>query len=209
MAFEVTGVVTDESGHPVSGARISIWIDYSDTPFVFTGSSGGYQLNFTGQPGGNHSPRLDPAGTRDSVAFLIVEAAGYESHVRNLLGTTPQLVENIELRGIQRMTAGESLVLAVSKDDSVCVVDVWPGRELICRTVRVVALRNGTMRIEAVPVQPGSERPMVHVYGGGTGGIRGNSTGIQVVAGTEYFVHVDLPWGFDGNPSFVLRTSIR
>jgi hypothetical protein len=209
MAFGLTGIVTDERGAPVSGARVSIWLDYSDNPFTLTGHAGGYQLDFTGQPGGNHFPADDPAGTRDSVAFSIVEAAGYEPHVRHLLGTTQRLVENVQLQRIQRITAGQSVVVALSKDDSVCVVDAWPGRALICRTVRVDALRNGIMTIEAVPVQAGSERAMVHVYGRDTGGRRGNSTAIQIIAGSEYVITVDLPWGFDGNPSFLVKTSVK
>src|SRR5688500_14737103 len=50
MAFDVRGIVIDDFGTPVPGARVSIWIDYSEVPSVLTDQSGRYQLNFTGSP---------------------------------------------------------------------------------------------------------------------------------------------------------------
>ena len=141
------------------------------------------------------------------MGFVLVEAPAYDWHSRYVLGTTEHLVENIRLRRIQRITAGESAVLAVAPDDKVCASDSWPGRELICGTLRVVAPRNGTMTIEAVPSQAGSQLPALEVWGGRTGG-RGNPTSISVVAGTEYTVNVELPWGISASQSFVVTTSM-
>ena len=62
-----------------------------------------------------------------------------------------------------RITAGESAVLAVAPDDKVCASDAWPGRELICGTLRVVAPQDGTMTIEAVPGQSRLAAPTLEV----------------------------------------------
>jgi len=211
MAFEMTGRVTDDEGGPVAGAKVTIILDvgewYGPNPWVLTDASGRYKVNFMAIPGSNYYPGLDPPGTKEAVGFVMVEASGYDWHARYVLGTTEHLVENIRLRRIQRITAGESAELAVAPDDKVCASDAWPGRELICGTLRVVAPRNGTMTIEAVPGQAGSQLPGLEVWGGRTGG-RGNPTSISVVAGTEYTVNVELPWGISASQSFGVKTSM-
>jgi hypothetical protein len=109
---------------------------------------------------------------------------------------------------LERIKSGESAVLSIAPDDSVCDITVWPGRELICRTLRVVAPQNGTMTIEAVPSQAGSHLPTLEVWGGRTGAPRGNPTAIEVSAGEEYTVRVELPRPFSNSQSFVVKTSM-
>ena len=211
-AFEMTGVVTNEVGTPLAGASLEIWVDYGNqhgpTASDLTNAIGRYKVNFASVPGSNHHPQSDPAGTREAVAFATVELPGYEPHARYVLGTHQHLVENIRLHRIQRIRAGESAVLTVASDDSTCVIDVWPGRELICRTLRVVALQQGIMSVEAVPTQPGSALPMLEVWGRGTGAPRGNPTALRVIGGTEYTVAVGVPWGIGASQSFVVKTSM-
>jgi hypothetical protein len=207
----MTGRVTDDEGRPVAGAKVTIILDfgewYGPNPWVLTDASGRYRVNFMAVPGSNHYPGLDPPGTKEAVGFVLVEASGYDWHSRYVLGTTEHLVENIRLRRIQRITAGESAVLAVAPDDKACGSDAWPGRGLICGTLRVVAPHDGTMTIEAVPGQAGSQLPTLEVWSDRTGG-RGNPTSISVVAGTEYTVNVELPWGISASQSFVVKTSL-
>ena len=211
MAFDMTGHVTGDEGRPVAGAKVTIVLDigewYGPNPWVFTDASGRYRVNFTELSGSNHYPGLDPPGTKEAVGFVLVEASGYDWHSRYVLGTTEHVVEAIRLRRIQRITAGESAVLAVEPDDKVCASDVWPGRELICATLRVVAPRDGFMTIEAVPSQAGTQRPALEVWGDRTGR-RGNPTSISVVAGSEYTVNVELPWGISASHAFVVKTSM-
>jgi len=212
MAFDITGHVTGDEGKPVAGAKVTIVLDigewYGPNPWAFTDASGRYRVNFTGLPGSNHYPERDPTGTKEAVGFVLVEASGYDWHSRYVLGTTEHLVEAIRLRRVQRITAGESAVLAVAPDDKVCAIDAWPGRELICGTLRVVAPRDGTMTIEAVPSQAGSQIPTLEVWADRTGG-RGNPASISVVAGTEYTVNVELPWDISASQSFVVKTSMQ
>lgn len=208
MAFEMTGVVTDDLGTPVPGAKAGVWLlDYGDLSSAFTDASGGYTVSFSGVPGSNYFPDWDPPGTEHAVAFAFVEASGYQSHLRYLLGTTPHLVENIRLHRVQRITAGESAALTIAPDDTVCVGDAWPGRGLICRTVRVVAARGGILTIHAVPTQAGPELPGLTVYNDRAGS-RGNPASIRVFEGTETVVHVEMPWGINASQSVVVQTSM-
>ena len=142
------------------------------------------------------------------MAFTRVEAEGYEPYARFVVGPGQHLVENVRLRRIERIEAGESSVLSISPDDSVCFLDVWPGRELICRTLRVVAFKDGVMGVEAIPTQPGFELPTLEVYDNRTGAPRGNPTAIAVATGVEYTVRIEVPSGFGTRQSFVVKTSM-
>ena len=202
MQFEMTGAVTDEEGTPLADAGVSVWRDYEPFSTARTDQSGRYKLIFTGVPGAN----TGPPGTEDSVGFAVADAAGYEHHARDILGTTPNLVENIRLRLIRRIAAGESVALTVAPDDTICALDGLPGRYLICRTVHVAVQNDGIMTIEAVPTQPGSA-PVLTVYGARSGAPRANPTSLRVVAGAEYTVHIEFPRG--ASRSFVVKTSRR
>ena len=208
IAFDMTGVVADDEGAPVPGAHIAVQLDYEDLASMLTDASGAYKVNFTGVPGSNHLSPKDPPGTEDAVAFAVVEATGYEPYARYILGADPHLIENIRLHRIKRITAGDSAVLTVAADDTVCVTDAWPGRELICGTLRVVVPSNGTMSVEAVPTQAASGFPILEVYGGGTGAPRTNPTAFRVAAGTEYTVKVEVASGLLASQSFVVKTSM-
>jgi hypothetical protein len=206
--FEMSGAITNNEGTPVANATVTVWHDDFDVDrgSAVTDGSGRYQLTFTGVRGSEYYPNLDPPGTQDGVGFIVVEAAGYERYARYILGTSPQLIENVHLHPIRRITAGDSAMMTIVPDDTACVLDAWPGRELICGIVRVVPPREGVMKVEAVSSQPGSQRPVLALYGGGTGAARANPTSLPVVAGIEYFVDIELPWGT--NQSVVLQTSI-
>jgi hypothetical protein len=206
----MSGVVTDDEGTPVPGATITVLLDLYSGPSVLTDATGRYTVSFTSAPGDAWPGGFRGApGTEEAVAIAQLEAAGYERYARYVLGATQHLVENFHPHRIKRITAGESAVLTIAPapDDTVCVVDVFPGRDRICGIVRVVVLTNGIMSVEAVPIQAGSELPMLEVYGGNTGR-SGNPTSIQVVAGTEYKVDVAVPWGIQASQSFFVKTSM-
>lgn len=209
MTFEMTGVVVDDEGAPVPGAKVEVWFDYVDLASVVTDESGHYTVNFVGVPGQNHLAPRDPVGTEEAVAFAQVDVSGYEPYARYILGSTPYLVEDVRLHRVTRIMAGQSAVVTIAPADTVCVLDVWPGRELICGTLRVVAPSNGTVRVYAVPIQAASQPPMLALYGGGAGAPPGNPTALQVAAGTEYTVRVEVPWGSFGSQSFVVNTTLQ
>jgi hypothetical protein len=211
MEFAMGGLVSNDEGVPVPGARMTVLFDPeapdSQQPSALTDAAGRYAVNFKAVPGSAYVPNRDPAGTEDAVAFGQVEASGYERYARWILGTTQRLIENVRLHRITHITAGTPAMLTIAPDDTLCVLDVWPGRDLICGIVHVVAPTSGTMSIAAVPSQAGSDLPDIEAYGGATGA-RGNPVLIQVSAGTEYTVLVEVPWGHQVSQSFVLNTSV-
>jgi hypothetical protein len=209
QAFEISGVVRDDGGTPIPGATLTILLNIYDVgPVAMTNASGSYQVDFSGVPGSNYYPEGDASGTRESVAFLQVEAPGFERFARHVLGTTSQLVENVRLHRVRRISSGESLVLTIAPDDSVCATDSWPGREQVCGIVRVLATGDGVMTIEAIPTDAGLARPDLTVYGGDTGAPRANPTSLRVVAGTEYFLNVPVELSFAENRTFLVKTSL-
>ena len=209
LKFEVSGIVTDEVGTPVPGATVAIWDDYNILSPTLTDASGRYKLSFTGTPGWNHYPSLDPAGTKNSVGFAVVAAPGYEHYARHVIGTTSELVEYIRLQAVKRITAGESAALTMTPDASVCVVDVWPGRDLVCGQIRVVVPIDGMLTVEAIPTQAGADLPRLEWWCPQAGGAYRNPSSLQVTAQTECYVNVQLPWGFEGTRSFVVKTSME
>ena len=194
----------------MAGARVSVLIGiYEARTIAATDPSGRYQVSFSAVPGSEYYPQYDPPGTEQMVGFVKVEAPGFERLTRYILGTSPQLVENVRIHRIRRITAGESVIVNVSADDTVCIIDSWPGREVICGILHVVPPVDGTLIVEAVSADNGSAHPELEVWGDRIGAPRENPTSLPVVAGAEYFVTVQVPWGFSGTQSFVVKTSYK
>ena len=208
MTFEVRGKVTDEAGRPVAGATVGIWVDYVVSPSVQTDDGGGYSFSLTGIRGAGYYPDIDPAGVEDSVAFLVVEAKGFEAYARHVLGTAERLIENIRLQPVRRITAGESILITMESDATVCVLDAWPGREVQCGRLSVALPRDGLLTVRATPSPPGGDLPTLEVSGF-RAGARGNPASVPVGAGTESRVSIQLPWGFSGSRSFIVTTSLE
>jgi hypothetical protein len=122
--------------------------------------------------------------------------------------------QDFHLYRIRRITAGESTVVRVSPDDTLCVNNVQdsPAWDYVCRSVRVVAPIDGVMTLEAVATQGGAHPPLEAETVGGAGPCCSerleNPTSIQVTAGTEVVVHVEMVLGSTTSQSFTLTTSL-
>jgi hypothetical protein len=225
-AFELTGLVTDENGKPLSGAKITVDFLASDVPGTHYSETSGvadergvYRITFTAVPGAMKGP----VGTDDAVAFAYVTAGclspapsscAHEADYRYVLSTTQRATLDFHLRRITRITAGESTVVTIAPDDMICVNNVqdmhpWPS-EFVCRTVRIVAPGDGIMHVEATPVEAGAALPDLEVeaVGGRAYERIANPTSLPVAAGTEVMANVELPWGSIGSQSFIVKTSM-
>ena len=210
MTFDMSGVVTDESGAPVSGLRIGVYFDPESDPAELsapTDAGGHYDVKFVAAAGDEYLPNLDPLGTKDEVGFVQVSDPRYEGYAAWILGTASTIIENIRLRHTGRMPAGTSTMLTIAPDDTICVTDVWPGRELICAIEHVGALTSGTLRLEVVPSKTDVAVPIIEAYGDHGYG-RGNPISIPVTAGREYAVWVEIPWGLVASQSVSLETTM-
>jgi hypothetical protein len=98
--------------------------------------------------------------------------------------TSSSLVENFRLRGIQLITAGDSLVLSIAPDDGECSNDAFDGP---CRIVRVAAPADGTMTVEVLSTQPGAAPPQVGVCCVSGNERYGDPVTLPVTARTAYY----------------------
>lgn len=204
VSFEMTGLVANDEGTPVSGATVTVWHDaFVDSSVVVTDASGRYSVRFSSARGSN----AGPPGTELSVGMVMIEAAGYDGYARYIVTPTEQFVENFRLHRIHRIRVGESAVVTVAPNDKVCGIDTSPARETICGTIHVVAPTNGILTVTAFPAEGASALARLEVFGSQVGGT-GNPTSIRVTAGTEYTANLVLTWGFTVSQSFVVKTSI-
>jgi Carboxypeptidase regulatory-like domain len=191
----LSGRVTDSTtSAPIAGATVSINGRYRST----TDSVGNY----------SDTGFLD-AGI--NLNYTYVSANSYENDFRYIRGTT----QNVHLYRIQRVTAGDSTVVTIAPDDTLCVNNVQDtpglGQDYVCRSVRIVAPRDGVITLEALSTQGGA-RPPLEVE---TVGVSpccserlGNPTSIQVTAGTEVVAHVEMVSG-STSQTFTLNTSME
>lgn len=202
-AFNVTGVVTDDQGVPVAGAEVTMshWLGgMVRRPSVRTDASGGYTIAFTSNPYMNGTN-----GSRGAARAEVV-AEGYEWYWRTVLATIPRVTENFRLHRITRVTAGDSILLAVTPDNGLCTG--WLSGP--CGRLRVAAPADGNLTIEAVPTQVPAGLPQIEACCLSGNERYGNPITLPVTAGAEVWVEVgqERP-GFDTSVSFIVKTSLE
>jgi hypothetical protein len=194
----LTGTVIDAStSAPIAGATVSINGRYSTA----ADGSGNYSV----------SGYLDQGAS--SVVY-VWGAGGYEDYTRYIGGISAQ---SFRLRRIERMTAGDSWSVTIGPDDSLCnnnsqdPQEGRPGTGYRCRRVRVLAPVSGMMTLEAVSTSGGARPAPLEVEplaGPCCSERMANPTSIQVTAGTEVGVFVELPESATSSQSFTLNTSM-
>ena len=121
---------------------------------------------------------------------------------------------NFKLYRNRRITAGETITVAVGPDDSICLNNVrdFPGLgpDYICRTVRIVASIDGVMTIEATSVANGTRPSLaVETVNASSNVWRlENPTSIPVAAGTEVMANIEMSASSSTRESFTLKTAI-
>lgn len=191
----LNGRVTDAAtGGPIAGAVVSINGRYRAP----TDSLGNYSV--TGL--------LDYGSNLD---YTYVSAANYVADYRYIQGRT---VQNVHLHRIERIVAGESKLVTITPDDTLCVNNVQDtpglGPDYLCSSVFVVAPNDGAVTIEAVSILDGAH-PTLEVE---TIGVSpccseriGNPTTIQVTAGTVIVVNVEMLSSSISAQLFMVTTS--
>jgi hypothetical protein len=199
--FAVSGTVIDGiTSTPIAGAAVSINARYRTT----TDSSGRYRVTGLVDPGLH-------------VNVTSVSANDYASDVRSVQGTS----QTVRLHRIERMVAGDSTVVTVAPDDTLCVNTLQDmlslGPDYVCRSVRVVAPIDGVMTLEARSTQGGARPPLeveiVAIVAFGKPGCCAerieNPTSMVVTAGTEVVANVEMLSRSTTSQSFTLITSMR
>jgi hypothetical protein len=191
----LTGRVTDATMlAPIAGAVVSINGRYRAT----TDSAGNYTVTV-----------LLDAGSNTDITY--VSASGYAADYHYIRGTS----QNVRLYRIQRITAGDSTVLTIAPDDTLCVNNSQDspglGPNYVCRSVRVVTPADGILTVEALSAQTGVHPPLEVETVGVTPCCSErieNPTSIKVTAGTEVVANVEMLSSSPTSQSFAVKTSI-
>jgi hypothetical protein len=199
--FRVSGVATDEDGRPVAGATITIapWkFGESPPPIVLTTDAAGrYVAEF-------EAMRDAVGGVGNSVA----EQPGHETHRHYLGPAAPQdIAQNFHLYRVRRIAPGESVALTVRPDDPSCGID----DEWVCRTIRIVAQRTGTLAITLTSHNPQDATGLEVIERVPPGGpfrpkCCSPEVTLSVAAGAEVIANVLAWWATKVDHSFTLAT---
>jgi hypothetical protein len=200
--MSLTGQVTDgTTSAPISGATVVF-----SYPVMYATTDGSGNYSFTGLPAPASSSAIVWASDRRRGAAAD-QTDRYEPDFRYYRSAS----QNFHLYRIKRITAGDSTVVTVAPDDTLCVNNVQDSPGYVCRSVRVVAPSDGIMTVEALSTQGGA-RPPLEVETVGVSPCcserMGNPTSIQVRAGTEVVAHVEMVSGSTTSQSFTLNTSM-
>ena len=190
----LSGRVTDRAtSAPIAGARVTA--SYPGNLSATTDGLGNYRLN----------------GLPAHFAIVWATADNYEADVHYFRSES----QDFRPYPIKRIAPGNSALVTVSPDDPLCANNMTSpgeGADYVCQIVRIVAPIDGTMTLEAMPLD-GGERPLL-VVEAGWGQPRccsqrlENPTSIKVTAGTEVIAHVEMATSSTANRSFTLNTSM-
>jgi hypothetical protein len=194
MGITLNGRVTDAAtGGPIAGAVVSINGRYRGT----TDNAGQFSV----------AGLLDYGRNYD---YTYVSAGNYVADYRYIRGTT----QNVRLHRIERIVAGESKLVTIAPDDTLCVNNVQDtpgaGPDYLCRSVFVLAPNDGAVTIEAISTLDG-EHPRLEVETAGGAPCCseriGNPTTIQATTGTLIVVNVEMFSSSTSSQSFAVNTS--
>jgi hypothetical protein len=131
----LNGLVLDENGMPVPGARVEM---YSASPAAVTDDNGYYDLAAMLLVSGN------VFGTDMTIA-----KGGYEDTHSWVAGLN-DVTQNFRLYRIVNIAAGQAVHLAITPDNSLCGFE----EEFRCRTVHVVMPSSGTLVLDTIADDP-------------------------------------------------------
>jgi hypothetical protein len=203
VSFQITGVATDDDGRPVPGANVTIapWKFGPVAPRIFlaTDAAGFYRAEFEAM--------RDAVG---GVGNVVVEHSGYENNARYLGPAVPQeMTQNFHLYRIRRIAPGESVALTVRPNDPSCGFD----GEWICRTVRIITPRAGTLTVTLTSHNPQNETGL-EVFQRVPAGVSfrprccARHVEIEAEAGAEVVANVLVWWDTKAPHAFTLTTGL-
>jgi hypothetical protein len=196
ITAHLMGTATGDDGDPVTGATVTVEPNGYPTISRVTDGRGYYSFDFD-------SYHLDIP--RAILGFLIAESPGRDRFVN--WPATPatggqNVVQDLHLYRIKRITAGESTLVTVVPGDTSCSEDGF----FLCRIVHVEVPNDGLLTMEVVPIPSTTNIGLALVDDFGDGS-RPSKT-IHVTAGTEIVVFIGMVWTSTVSQSGVLETSL-
>lgn len=175
----MSGVVTDEGGGPFWGATVGLSLNPGGPASLRTRTDGNgyYQFDF-------QTPPLPSAifATDDdqSLNIQLLDWAG---------GTA--VVKNLRLRPARTINAGQSIVISIEPDSSLCSWEWGASGTAVCEWINVLYDTPGTLTVEARPLDTGGPDPLVGADNPGV-----SSTGsFRVDGGSRVGINVAIPRG--------------
>ena len=140
VRYDVSGVVTDETGSPIANAEVVVR-DFRGDPYARTSTDvvGRYRSAFD-------------AGTTSIVALIHAGSDDYEPYVQTLPGGTADIVKNLRLRRIRTVKAGQSIVVSIDPDSSLAHDgEDWLNLDWVWEKFHVQVADSGTLTVDARP----------------------------------------------------------
>ena len=197
--FHLTGTATDDDRGPVAGATVTVKPNgYPTLPSVSraTDGRGSYSIDFD-------ADHLDIP--RALIGFLIAESPGRDRFTNWTAAPATggqNVLQDLHLYRIKRITAGESTLVTVVPGDTTCSEDGF----FVCRIVHVEVPNDGLLTMEVVPIPSATNTGLAILDDIGDGS-RPSKT-IHVTAGTEVVVYIGMAWTSTVSESGVLKTSL-
>jgi len=147
--YRVSGVVTNEDGTPAANASLGVAFDPGANPLHTTTAdgAGNYEIRFSRLP---PPPSVIQAYRDGAYNTQALEWAARDSTVKNLRLRRPRLI-----------TAGESFVIPLEPDSSLCNWEFGSSMTTLCEWFGVTARTAGLLTIEARPTDPAGILPLV------------------------------------------------
>ena len=221
MRYHVSGSVTDETGSPIAATKLEI--DYSrggglssppsscsTAPFcvlqIHTNDGGFYEFVFEPGPG--------PVFGTNGAGLIYSLREGYEVNMQLLPRGAPEIVQNLRLRRVRTVSAGDSITVSIEPDSSLCSdLEDWFILTSRCENVEILAGQAGTLTVEARATEASGIVPIVFFATSGEytrGQERQPGTvSVGVQAGKRYRIYVGIPSGIGAAQRFDVSTSLR
>lgn len=218
--YQLSGRVTDEVGSAIAGAIVEV--DYnrgggssSSPPSLCpafaalcwlatqTNGSGEYKVELEA----GHHPHYPGA-----IGYVYALHEGHEPNIQMVPAGTPEIIQDLRMRSVRALTAGESIAISVEPDSSRCsdLEDLWVLSSR-CEVVQITTDTAGTLLVEARAADGGSAPTMFWATTGEYAGVP-QQTGPGVVSipvrGGTYRVFVGTPAGL-ASRRFDVVTSLR
>lgn len=219
VRYNVSGVVTDESGAPLPG--VSITVDYppggsfASPPgrcvqnmlcLISTSSNGRGEYELSFEPGPGIIFMADVAGLAYSYSD------GFEQNLQVLPRGTTEIRQTLRLRQERRVNAGQSVAVAIERDSTMCTdLEDWWLLTYRCEILNVLVGETATLTVEARGVQGGDSPRVFFATTGRYTTTQGNEPGratVGVEAGQRYKVFIGTPVG-NAPTRFDVSTSLR
>ena len=204
----LSGFVRDQSGTPIPGARIVL---------LYCATVCNESLDLSTDETGRYVASFDaiPDGYAGALAWAWVEKdffSRYELDSRFVRVTTRRATFDFVLREIEWISAEDSTNVTVTANDPLCFNDAQDpsfGSDMVCHPLRVLAPRNGTLRIEMVPTGPVNAAIGLEIGTSGGSFHCCEASGVYYVpvsAGAQVFLNPQV--GPGGTQSFTIFTSM-